>query len=47
VKAVDEVIAGELDDYFPLRVWISGSGTTGILPKIRINPVMPTFRRRI
>ncbi len=27
VKAADEVIAGKLDDHFPLRVWMSGSGT--------------------
>jgi fumarate hydratase, class II len=27
VKAADEVIAGELDDHFPLRVWQTGSGT--------------------
>ena len=26
-KACDELIAGEHDDMFPLRVWISGSGT--------------------
>ncbi|MBV8343929.1 MAG: class II fumarate hydratase [Candidatus Eremiobacteraeota bacterium] len=27
VAAADEVIAGELDDHFPLRVWQTGSGT--------------------
>jgi fumarate hydratase class II len=27
VQAADEVIAGRLDDQFPLRVWQSGSGT--------------------
>jgi fumarate hydratase class II len=27
VKAADEVIAGTLDDHFPLRVWQTGSGT--------------------
>ncbi len=27
VKACDEVIAGRLDDHFPLRVWQTGSGT--------------------
>ena len=27
VQAADEVIAGELDDHFPLRVWQTGSGT--------------------
>jgi len=27
VAACDEVIAGELDDHFPLRVWQTGSGT--------------------
>lgn len=26
-KAADEVIAGHLDDHFPLRVWQTGSGT--------------------
>jgi fumarate hydratase class II len=26
-QAADEVIAGELDDHFPLRVWQTGSGT--------------------
>ncbi len=26
-KAADEVIAGKLDDHFPLRVWQTGSGT--------------------
>ena len=26
-KAADEVIAGALDDHFPLRVWQTGSGT--------------------
>ena len=26
-QAADEVIAGKLDDHFPLRVWQSGSGT--------------------
>src|SRR5256714_9667493 len=26
-KAADEVIAGRLDDHFPLRVWQTGSGT--------------------
>ena len=26
-KACDEVIAGKLDDHFPLRVWQTGSGT--------------------
>ena len=27
IKASDEVIAGKLDDHFPLRVWQTGSGT--------------------
>src|SRR4051812_47229880 len=27
VRAADEVIAGGLDDHFPLRVWQTGSGT--------------------
>jgi len=27
VRAADEVVAGNLDDHFPLRVWMSGSGT--------------------
>jgi len=27
VQAADEVITGELDDHFPLRVWQTGSGT--------------------
>ncbi|MEM8777463.1 MAG: class II fumarate hydratase [Cyanobacteria bacterium P01_G01_bin.49] len=27
VKAADEVIAGTLDDHFPLRIWQTGSGT--------------------
>ena len=27
VQAADEVIAGNLDDHFPLRVWQTGSGT--------------------
>lgn len=27
VQAADEVIAGDLDDHFPLRVWQTGSGT--------------------
>jgi fumarate hydratase class II len=27
VRAADEVIAGELDDHFPLSVWQTGSGT--------------------
>src|SRR5471030_3324506 len=27
VSAADEVIAGKLDDHFPLRVWQTGSGT--------------------
>src|SRR5262245_3557186 len=26
-KAADEVIAGKLDDHFPLRIWQTGSGT--------------------
>src|SRR6188472_3071713 len=26
-KAADEVVNGELDDHFPLRVWQTGSGT--------------------
>jgi len=26
-RAADEVIAGELDDHFPLRIWQTGSGT--------------------
>jgi len=26
-KATDEVIAGKLDDHFPLRIWQTGSGT--------------------
>ncbi len=27
VRAADEMIAGQLDDQFPLRVWQTGSGT--------------------
>src|SRR5580658_10526793 len=27
VQAADEVIAGKLDDHFPLHVWQTGSGT--------------------
>ena len=27
IKAADEVIAGKLDDHFPLVVWQTGSGT--------------------
>ena len=27
VRAADEVIAGNLDDHFPLRIWQTGSGT--------------------
>src|SRR5262249_21144663 len=27
VRACDEVIAGNLDDHFPLRIWQTGSGT--------------------
>src|SRR5712691_12547038 len=27
VQACDEVIAGKLDEHFPLRVWQTGSGT--------------------
>src|SRR5579872_5850388 len=27
VKAADEVIAGKLDNHFPLRIWQTGSGT--------------------
>ncbi len=27
VKAAEEVIAGKLDDHFPLRIWQTGSGT--------------------
>ncbi len=27
VKAADEIIAGKLDEHFPLRVWQTGSGT--------------------
>ena len=27
VQAADEVIAGQLNDHFPLRVWMTGSGT--------------------
>jgi fumarate hydratase class II len=27
VQAADEVIEGKLDDHFPLRVWMTGSGT--------------------
>src|SRR5262249_23722575 len=27
VRAADEVVAGKLDDHFPLRVWQTGSGT--------------------
>src|SRR5207245_10172787 len=27
VRAADEVIAGKLNDHFPLRVWQTGSGT--------------------
>ncbi len=26
-QAADEVVAGKLDDHFPLRVWMTGSGT--------------------
>src|ERR1039458_7053938 len=27
VQAADEVIAGKLDQHFPLRIWQTGSGT--------------------
>lgn len=27
LQAADEIIAGRLDDHFPLRVWMTGSGT--------------------
>ncbi len=27
VKAADEIIAGQLDEHFPLRIWQTGSGT--------------------
>src|SRR6516225_10128657 len=27
IAAADEVIAGKLDDHFPLRIWQTGSGT--------------------
>jgi fumarate hydratase class II len=27
IAAADEVIAGKLNDHFPLRVWQTGSGT--------------------
>src|SRR5262249_48605704 len=27
VAAADEVVAGKLDDHFPLRIWQTGSGT--------------------
>src|SRR3984957_8899549 len=27
VQAADEVIAGKLDEHFPLRIWQTGSGT--------------------
>src|SRR5271154_7042581 len=27
VQAADEVVAGKLDDHFPLRIWQTGSGT--------------------
>src|SRR5271156_4893892 len=27
VNACDEIIAGQLDDHFPLRIWQTGSGT--------------------
>jgi fumarate hydratase, class II len=27
VRAADEIIAGQLDDHFPLHVWMTGSGT--------------------
>lgn len=27
IKACDEVISGELDDHFPLKIWQTGSGT--------------------
>ncbi|MBE9139827.1 class II fumarate hydratase [Nodosilinea sp. LEGE 07088] len=27
VQAADEIIAGQLDDHFPLHVWMTGSGT--------------------
>jgi fumarate hydratase class II len=27
IQAADEVIAGQLDDHFPLRIWQTGSGT--------------------
>ncbi len=27
IRAADEVIAGKLDDHFPLRIWQTGSGT--------------------
>jgi len=27
VRAAEEIVAGKLDDHFPLRVWMTGSGT--------------------
>ena len=27
IQAADEVISGQLDDHFPLRIWQTGSGT--------------------
>jgi len=27
IEAADEVVAGKLDDHFPLRIWQTGSGT--------------------
>src|SRR6202008_4921951 len=37
VQAADEVIAGKLEDQFPLRVWQTGSGTQ---PNINVNEVI-------
>ncbi len=41
--AADEVIAGTLDDHFPLRVWQTGSGTQ---TNMNVNEVAELLRRR-
>src|SRR5262249_40667748 len=37
VQAADEVIAGKLDEHFPLRIWQTGSGTQ---TNMNVNVVM-------
>jgi fumarate hydratase class II len=39
VAAADEVIAGKLDDQFPLRIWQTGSGTQ---TNMNVNEVTPS-----